>query len=293
MSAGEASQATYFDLTTLKILHSFPLPNYAVTATATNLHGDRLALADGRSDRIVLMQMPHLQETHNVLLGGEPVDIDVDVDAGHVYAITHNGNFWIDSVALDLFDTLEVRLFPRRLTLKPPARLEAWVVCVGNEALHIIDLPRRVIVRTDSFDSPPTDVAFSPDGSKAYIAFAGASGRVTSYNSATLEPLSNYPAGSGPFSLAVSSDGQLLAASDSLTGMVQIWDLASNQSWSVRAGNWAGSLYFMHETHTLYVLAEGLNQVKRVRIGANGPEAVDSLRFDGETRNMILWENRD
>jgi len=287
------TRVTYFNLSTMRPVYSEVVGNFLVMACVTNQHGNKLAVADGQEDRVAILQLPGMLETFDAYFSGRLVDLAVDTDIGHIYAITHNGDFWIDSVAIERFDTLEVALFPRRLTLRPPGRTEAWVVCVGNNTLHVIDLRRGQMLTTETFNDAPTDVGFSPDGSKAYVAFVGGGSSVTCYNADSLLPITTYGTGGGPFELAVSDDGELLAASDSLRGTVQVWDLDNTSTWIVPIGARASSLYFAKQSHSLYVLAQGVNRVKRVQIGDHGPTSVDSLQFNHDVENMILWENRD
>ncbi|HEY3294166.1 MAG TPA: WD40 repeat domain-containing protein [bacterium] len=291
IAGGQVAEVNYFNLSTMDVVATLPFGARTVMASVMTPNGDKLAIADGRTDELVILQMPRLQQGPSVYLGGEPTDIDMDINASHLFAITHNGNFWIDSVGIERLDTLEVRLYPRRMAVRPPGRSEAWVVCPGNEALHVISLLHHEITYTETFeDMTPVDVQFSPCGAVAYVAFAGMPGSIVCYDADSLRPLSSYEAGPGPFDLAVSDDSTLLAASDSLSGTVTIWNLADNRSWTVRVGAWAGGLQFEQHSHTLYVMAVGINQIMKLEIGPAGPQVIDSLRLPQNMHNMILWE---
>jgi hypothetical protein len=291
---GTSSVASFFDLSRMRVVSAMNLPGYIITASGQNLAADRLVLADARDDRIAIFQMPGMNLTHLGNLGGAPMDIEPSFGAGFVYAISRNGSFWIDSVAAGTFDTLEIALFPRRLTLRPPDQDQAWIVNESRKIIQIVLLSTEEMFDSMRFTEPPTDVSFSPDGATAFVSFAGPQSGITAYSATSHQAEANYPiAGTGPFDLAMSDDGEYLAAADSSQGDVNILHLQGGDLWSVHVGSDAGLVRFAHESHILYALAPVDNQVKRIQIGTDGPVLVDSVAFIASPSNMILWEKRN
>jgi DNA-binding beta-propeller fold protein YncE len=292
LSGGGDSRLLYLDLRNFRIAHETVLQGASVKAVTVNANGDRLVLADGLTMQLSMLRLPGLSEVQVLPLGGNTEDLETDAGGWHIYAVTHNGSFWTDTVATGNLDTMEVALHPRRLTLRPPYRNEAWVVSSDQKKIQMINLVHREMFDSLEFSDTPTDVQFSPDGTKAYVALQGEQAGVAAYAPVSHNVLASYPGGEGPFELAVSDDGRYLAASDSTAGTVLLWDVASGGAWSVDVGAGAGPLSFEYRTHMLYVLATGEGRLTRMLVTENGPQTVDSLRLPYPSRCFTMWEVR-
>ncbi len=109
--------------------------------------------------------------------------------------------------------------------------------------------------------------------SERTVGLCGEPGRVLVCNSNSLEQTDFLQAGQGPFELAVSSDGDLLAAADSSAGELHVWNLVTLAQWTVPVGMTPMSVHWLRDTHVCFVLLTGANHVLRIPFGVSGPEA--------------------
>lgn len=281
---------SFFQLQPLELRHTARLTGWAVVAAAVSVNGQWMAVADGASNRVALLKLPELYELSGAVIGGAPLDVDVDATGLLIYAITNNGCFWRYRVGSGLFDTLEVELAPRRFALRPPDDREAWVVCGGNNTIHVVDL--QTFVRTDTLivPLPPTDVQCSRDGARYYVAMAGDTGYVAVFDAVSREVIRQHPCGRGAFELALSDDERFVAASDSATNRLYLWDTVSGLEWDVPVGRQAFRVKFARQSHVCYVMSIADTRLLRMEITEAGPGPADTLFVAPLLRDFALWE---
>jgi hypothetical protein len=281
---------SFFRMRPMEVVRTAQLSGWAVVASEVSTNAQWLAVADGAADRVALLKLPELRELSGAVVGGAPLDVDVDVTGELIYALTSNGAFWRYSVGSGTFDTLEVRLQPRRFALRPTDDREAWVVCGGNNTVHVVDLGQFSQSDTLTLQWPPTDIEFSRDGLRAYIALRGDSGYVAVFDASSRRMIGQHACGLGTLELAVSDDERLVAASDSATGLLNIWETASGRQWQVPVGRCALRTRFAHGSHACYVMSLDQTRLLRVEIGENGPGPSDTLSVLPMLRDFVLWE---
>jgi YVTN family beta-propeller protein len=140
---------------------------------------------------------------------------------------------------VDMSVTAGPNAFPWNITVSP----DGAQVYVANNAntyppppgkVSVIDAGTNTVVHTIDTDPYPDDVAFSPDGSKAYILTAGdAAGTMQTVNTADWTVTATVVVGYGPTSLAVSPDGErvyVVISQDSSTApaMLRTIDTTTN-----------------------------------------------------------------
>ena len=280
---------SFFRLGPMELVHAGRLTGWAVVSAEVSLNAQWLAVADGAANRVALLKLPELFELSGAVIGGAPLDVDVDVTGQLIYAVTNNGSFWCYHVGSGTFDTLEVQLWPRRFAIRPDGS-EAWVVCGGNNTIHVVDL--RQFVRTDTLilPLPPTDIQFSRDGTRAYVAMEGDTGCVAVFDASSREVIQQHACGRGAFELALSDDARFVAASDSATGRLYIWDTVSGSAWDVPVGRHAFRTRFARHSHVCYVMSIEDTRLLRLEIGEGGPGPADTLHIMPTMKDFVLWE---
>jgi WD40 repeat protein len=281
---------SFFGMWPMELVHSGQLTGWSVVAAEVSVNGQWLAVADGASHRVALLKLPELYELSGAVIGGAPLDVEVDATGHLLYAVTNNGSFWCYHVGSGLFDTLEVQLAPRRLALRPPDAGEAWVVCGGNNTIHVVDL--RQFIHTDTLIMPltPTDIQFSRNGERFYVAMQGDTGRVAIFDAASRGLIQQHACGRGALELAVSDDERFVAASDSATGRLYIWDTVSGLGWDVAVGRHAFRTRFARQSHVCYAMSIEDTRLLRINIGEAGPEPADTFYVAPTLRDFVLWE---
>lgn len=266
------------------------LPEWTVVAAEVSENARYLAVGEA-GFRLALLELPGMNVLNETIIGGAPLDIEVDASGRLIYVITNNATFWVYSSASGTSDILELPLQPRRLALRPPEKSEAWVVCGERNSILVIDLPQLARVDTIELPQPPTDIQFSPDGSRYYVTMLGDTGTLAAFYTASRQLIQAQPIGRGAFELAVSDDGRYVAASDSATGKVHVWDTVGGPVWSVQIGGYPLRIRFGKRSHTFFVLSVGYRRIQRMSIADNGPVLDDALIMPENALEFVLWEN--
>ena len=284
------SEVTFFDLDNCDSVGAIDLGSWSVISGSINVQGSRLVVADDNSARIGVFSLPYFTEIASASIGGVPMDAQLNHSGSLVFIITNNSNFWIYSVGGNQFDTLETGVWPRRLTLRPPDDVQAWVACPGDLAVYVYDLGVFQPLDTMYFDLMPTAIAFRSDGAFAYVALAGDPGTIVIFDATTRGPIGYMEAGSGPFELAMSFDGTKLAASDSTLGQVRIWDLARTEQWDLNVGGSPGRIRYSVNQNAFYVTSRQQSRVHRIDVTGGVPTISHSLTVPPTVRELVLWE---
>ena len=285
-----SGDAAFFSLSAPHVIRTMPLTNVAVIAADINASG-YVAVVEASADALRIYRLPRLEFLGGIHVGGTVEDVAMHPNNTTAFGLTRNGNLWRYTLGSDTPDTLGLRLFPHRITLRPPDDTQAWIACPASNVIQIADLFSPGI-RDSVVIHVPSDVQFSANGHLAYIGSKGDSGTVFEYNTDDRRFSRSIRVGTGPFELAVSRDDRYVAAADSAGHAVHFWDLSNEQTWSVPLGGVGGRVHFAQGTPPVcFVLVRNLSMVKRVEISGAAPHVTDSLQLEFTVGDFVLWEN--
>jgi YVTN family beta-propeller protein len=116
---------------------------------------------------------------------------------------------------------------PKSIFLTPDGA-SAWVNFSQTSFIQVIDTLSMTISATiNAGGTADTGIAFSPDGTRAYVSVY--SGSVTVFNTATLAQVASIPVGAQPTDIFVSRDGSTAYVNSfAANGVTSIIDTASN-----------------------------------------------------------------
>jgi DNA-binding beta-propeller fold protein YncE len=281
----------YFQLSPLTSVALGKLPGWAITIASVSENGQYLAVAnDAIYHHVALLGLPEMNVLNETMIGGTPVDIEVNASGMQVYIATNNASFWAYSPSSGTFDTLELMLHPRRFALRPPEKNEAWVVCGAGNSIQVISLTQFTQIDTITLPKVPTDIQFSPNGQVYYVAMRGDTGELAMFSSASQQLIQSQPIGRGAFELAISDDGRYAAMTDSAEGKIHVWDTAVGSVWSLSVGGYPYRLHFARNSHWLYVLLRNQSRIIRISITENGLIEDDAITAPQTALEFILWE---
>lgn len=264
VSCSAAGQVDVIDASTRTVVKSHPIPSRAPRGMA--LLGDHVYVApllsgngsttrgntsNGRTDTAVEIHFPELFPGTRPLPDRDLFGIQVTgvpstsfVDASHtvrklgtvLYDVTArpgSSELWIPNTeALNVPFRGEKAFLNGQVAQNRISIVDVSLLGQGNNnaAISIIDLD--TLIPVEHHASTPTDVAFSADGTRAFVAGYGsdtiavlsaAAGPVTWLGSIHITPAGSYPDGAGPRNLAVSPDDQFLYVhTKGESGMVRI-----------------------------------------------------------------------
>jgi DNA-binding beta-propeller fold protein YncE len=139
-----------------------------------------------------------------------PYGVAISPDGSKAYFTSYNTN------APDIFtvnisthqvnsQALQVNTYPRSIFLTPDGS-QAWVNFRNSSAIYIIDTASMSVATTvNTAGTADTGMAFSPDGTRAYIAIFG--GSLAVYNTATLALVATIPVSDQPADVVVNKSG--------------------------------------------------------------------------------------
>ncbi len=117
-------------------------------------------------------------------------------------------------------------VFPQSVFLNPDNTL-AWVTYPWTNVVEAIDILTGTVTRSLSILNP-FDVAFSPNGTRAYV--ASGAGSVKIIDTETYQTIASVPAGLGACDLQMSPDGNVVTVNNYLDGTVTVFDVRSPAS---------------------------------------------------------------
>jgi YVTN family beta-propeller protein len=123
--------------------------------------------------------------------------------------------------------SLQVNSLPKSIFLTPDGAM-AWVNFGQSSTIYVIDLLSMTVVSTlNAGGTADTGMAFSPDGTRAYVSVFG--GSVTVFNTATLAKVASIQVGDQPTDIAVSKNGtRAYVTSFATNGVTSVIDTQSN-----------------------------------------------------------------
>ncbi len=117
-------------------------------------------------------------------------------------------------------------IFPQSVFLNPDNTL-AWVTYPWTNVVEAIDILTGTVTRSLSILNP-FDVAFSPNGTRAYV--ASGAGSVKIIDTGTYQTIASVPAGPGACDLQVSPDGHIVSVNNYLGKSFTLFDARSPSS---------------------------------------------------------------
>lgn len=286
-----SGDVSFFDLESHEVVRRVSMETWIIVASEFHptMHWI-LAVAEAQSSRVAIWSLPTLAVLGSAPVGGAPMDIACDINANVLFAVTRNGAFWMATLSSGRLDTMEVQVYPRRMTMRPPAQNEAWVACPGDCTLHVIHV--REALRRDSlkFDSPPSDVAFSPDGVRAFIAFEGASGGLREFDATSLAPINQRELGHGPYDMDMSRNGRYLAVADSADAQLFVFDFSNGDCRSAAVDSGAVKVRYAEATGAWYVLSKTGGGLQVVTWSGDSLAMTNRVAIDEAISELIIWE---
>jgi len=164
-------------------------------------YGNAIAFIDTASDTVTTtLPTPNYN----------PNGIAITPDGTKAYVTNYNNTpgliFQVDLKTRQLLpQTLTVNSFPKSIFLTPDGAL-AWVLFYQSSSIYVIDtLSMTVAATVNAGGQADTGMAFSPDGTRAYVSVYG--GSVSVFNTATLAQVASIPVGDQPTDILVTKDG--------------------------------------------------------------------------------------
>ena len=123
--------------------------------------------------------------------------------------------------------SLQVNAYPKSIFLTPDGSM-AWVNFAQSSTIYVIDILSMTVVGTiNAGGTADTGMAFTPDGTKAYVSIFG--GSVSVFNTATLAQVASIQVGDQPTDIYVTKDGtRAYVNSFASNGSMSIIDTRSN-----------------------------------------------------------------
>jgi YVTN family beta-propeller protein len=124
--------------------------------------------------------------------------------------------------------TLTVNAYPQNIFLTPDGA-QLWVVFYQSSSVYVIDTLSMTVAATISVPGTPDGIAFTPDGTRAYVGILG--GTVSVIDTATLTQLASIPVADQPTGILVSKDGSrvYVDSAASTNPMFSVIDVATNK----------------------------------------------------------------
>ena len=123
--------------------------------------------------------------------------------------------------------SLQVNSLPKSIFLTPDGAM-AWVNFAQSSTIYVVDILSNTTVGTiNAGGTADTGMAFTPDGTKAYVSLFG--GSVAVFNTATLARTATIPVGDQPTDIVVSKNGtRAYVNSFATNGATSVIDTRSN-----------------------------------------------------------------
>jgi PQQ-dependent catabolism-associated beta-propeller protein len=144
---------------------------------------------------------------------------------------TTNMVHWIDTESLQLIDNTLVGQRPRYAVFTKDGK-RLWVSAEIGGTVHVIDVPKREIIREISFEIPgiqkdriqPVGIRLTSDGKYAFVAL-GPANHVAVIDAKTYEVLKYLVVGRRVWHLGLTPDEKLLFTTNGVSGDVTVIDV--------------------------------------------------------------------
>jgi YVTN family beta-propeller protein len=208
----------------------------------------------------------------------------------------------IDSATLDPknFSPAETDIntgtFPQDLAVTPDGT-QLWVANTGPQtqpdsptSVSVIDTATKKVTTTIDAKGAPTQVAFSPDGTRAYVVTADG---LWTFSTKTLRQTGFTPGLGDPHSVAVAPDGTLYVT-DTNGNSVKVLSPAGRVTATIGVGDLPWDVVVAADGKTAYVANPDSNSVSVISTTSNAVTATVSVPGDPDTLGLTpdgsqLW----
>jgi len=171
-----------------------------------------------------------------------PYGVAISPDGSKAYFTSFNNTtpdiFVVNIATTQLLpQVLQVNTFPKSIFLTPDGA-QAWVNFGQSSSIYIIDLLSFTVAATiDAAGTADTGMAFSPDGSRAYVALYG--GSLAVYNTSTLGLVATIPVSDQPADVVVNKSGSrvYVTTRSGTAGVISVIDTKYNVVTATFPGN--------------------------------------------------------
>jgi YVTN family beta-propeller protein len=178
-------------------------------------------------------------------------------------------------------------LFPEDLAVTPDGK-QVWVANTGPQtspssptSVSVIDTAKKKVVATLPVKGSPSQVAFSPDGTRAYVVTADG---LWAFSTATRKVTSVIGGLGGPRSVVVSPDGKWLYVTDTNGDAVKVIRTATGQvTATIGVGELPWQIVLSANGKTAYVANPDSNSVSVISTATNKVTATISVPGDPDT----------
>ena len=237
--------------------------DFASTSEGVAIHGSTLYFADAGDSGIAIINTTTLDPKNF----NPPGEVDI-----------HTGTF------------------PQDLAITPDGS-QLWVANTGPQtqpdsptSVSVLDTATKKVTATFKTKGAPSQVAFSPDGSKAYVVTADG---LWIFNTRTLRLAGSAPGLGDPRSVAVAPDGTLYVT-DSNGDSVKVLSAAGHVKATIGVGELPWDVIVSADGKTAYVANPDSNSVSVIDTATNAVTATLSVPGDPDTLGLTpdgsqLW----
>lgn len=288
IASAVGGELAFFDLDNLEFITLEGQEGWATACELQSING-RLVTIDSEAGGFAVYELPEVAQVQHLGISGTPIDLKLDRSQLSAHVITRNGLYFRIAFSNLQADTIDTGPQPRRIALQPPNDFVAWIPSLGDSSIHVYQMQGFFEHFRIDLPAPCTDVCFKSDGSAAFCALPGldniylldaGDGRFIdslSFNSTTVD-------------LAMSHDGRYLAAADSNSGDVKIWDLTANTSGLIRCGSGAMRVRYSSTQYSFFVICTEESWVLNIDPTTNPPTVSDTLIVTSSPRCMSFRE---
>lgn len=281
-------ELAFFDLRDLSLIAEGHQEGWA-TACELQSIASRLITIDSEAGGLAVYELPEIEQVDNTIIAGTPVDLKLDFAQLSAHVITRAGVYYRIPFSTMIGDTTDTGSLPRRITFRPPNDYEAWIPCVGDNSIRVIRMQGLHETRRIQFNGAPTDVCFSPGGGSAFCAVPE-EGRVYMLNAESGEISDTLQFASTIVDLAISNDGRYLAAADSVSGNVRIWDLPDSRYGSLRCGSGAMRLRYSAVRHAFFAVCTAEDWILAINPVLDSLAVTDTLFVSASPQCISISE---
>jgi len=223
-----SSAVTHYSVCPLSVMKIIQVPanpeQLAITPDGSTLivtcYGNAIVFINTANDAILT--------TLNV--SGYPNGIAISPDGSTAYVTSYiNVNpliYTINIASRTITATTQVNSYPKSIFLTPDG-LQAWVLFYQSSSVYVFDTLSMTVVGTlNAGGIADTTMAFSPNGTRAYV--AAASNQMVVYDTATLSQIASVTVGQLPSDVYVTPDGTRAYVQSQLDSFISYIDLTTN-----------------------------------------------------------------
>lgn len=226
------------------VLGGSTTPGIAPAALAVSPDGRKFYVADRSNNTVRVVRASTLLNLNSVTVaGGIPRGVVASPNGKRIFvAAAGLGVLIMDAATAFLLDTISLpsindggRDNPQGLAISPDGTLLLVSDGADGGSVSLLRVTDKAFLRSFSFATgiAPLGVAFSPDGSRIYIAaadLASASGTLDVFDAATGAPIDSDLVGVLPTGIAVSPDGNLVYVSNQGSNTVSVYNTLTSSS---------------------------------------------------------------